>query len=198
MYNKSHIPSAACRMLALTLFTMTALPVAAFAQQDIIDAVVMGTSTQLGREVPVKVVINHYSTPQETQELINAFKQGQQAGLVNALSHMKPAGQLQIRGGVGYDIAYATSTPTPTGYRVRFITTRWVRFFEAFADTRSQTYNLTAGEFDINTRDQNKSSGAMYPASELVINREGQLEWQLFQNPWRVTDIIDWNAKKKG
>jgi hypothetical protein len=27
----------------------------------------------------------------------------------------------------------------------------------------------------------------------LVINKEGQLEFQLRKNPWKLVNIIDWN-----
>lgn len=142
--------------------------------------------------------MNHFSTPQDKQILVNAFNQGQQDGLVNALQKMKPAGQLQIRGNVGYDLAYIDKVPTATGYNIWFITNRWVRFFESYFDTRSQTYNLTAGEINVDDKNPSKSTGLFFPATELVINKDGDFEWQLFADPWQMTGIIDWNAKKKG
>jgi hypothetical protein len=33
----------------------------------------------------------------------------------------------------------------------------------------------------------------LYPAAQLIINKEGQLEFQLNKNPWKLTNIIDWN-----
>jgi hypothetical protein len=52
---------------------------------------------------------------------------------------------------------------------------------------------LTAGEIEINDSDKNKSSGVLFPAAQLVINKEGQLEFQLNKNPWKLVNIIDWN-----
>jgi hypothetical protein len=52
---------------------------------------------------------------------------------------------------------------------------------------------LTAGELEINDSDKNKSAGVLFPAAQLVINKEGQLEYQLRQNPWKLVNIIDWN-----
>jgi len=52
---------------------------------------------------------------------------------------------------------------------------------------------LTAGEFDLNDSDNKKSSGTLFPAAQLVINKEGQLEFQLNQNAWTLNSIIDWN-----
>jgi len=52
---------------------------------------------------------------------------------------------------------------------------------------------LTAGEFDLNDSDKDKSAGVLFPAAQLVINKEGQLEFQLNKNPWKLVNIIDWN-----
>ena len=37
----------------------------------------MGTSTQLGKTVGIKVTINRFSTPEDRQVLVDAFKKGQ-------------------------------------------------------------------------------------------------------------------------
>jgi hypothetical protein len=52
---------------------------------------------------------------------------------------------------------------------------------------------LTAGEIEINDSDKNKSNGVLYPAAQLGINKEGQIEFQLNKNPWKLVNIIDWN-----
>lgn len=69
---------------------------------------------------------------------------------------MKPAGQLQIRGNVGYDLAYISMTSTPTGRKISFVTNRRISFFEAFLDTQSQAYDLTAVLCEINDQNPKK------------------------------------------
>jgi hypothetical protein len=113
--------------------------------------------------------------------------------LVNALTKMKSVGRIAITGTVGYDLSYIRLIPTPTGRKIRFVTNRLVRFGEAYYSTQSKEYNLTAGELEINDSDKNKSAGVLFPAAQLVINKEGQLEYQLRQNPWKLVNIIDWN-----
>jgi hypothetical protein len=81
-------------------------------------------------------------------------------------------------------------TPTPTSRKIVFVTNRQIRFGKAFFDTQSQTFNLTAGELDIN--DQDKSTGVLYPETQLVLDKECQLQLDLAQNPWRLSDLIDW------
>jgi hypothetical protein len=158
-----------------------------------IDATAMGTSTQMGQLVNVKVIINQFSTDEDREILVEAYKKGQNQGLVNALTKMKAVGRIAITGTIGYDLSFVRLIPTPTGRKIRFVTNRQLRFGESYYSTQSKAYNLTAGEFDINDSDKDKNSGILYPAAQLVINKEGQLEFQLRQNPWKLTNIIDWN-----
>lgn len=153
----------------------------------------MGTSTQLGKNVSVKVTIYELSTPEDRQVLVDAFKKGQNQGLVNALTKMKSVGWIAITGTLGYDISYIGLLPTPAGWKIRFITNRQIRFDEAYTNSQTIAYNLTGGEFDLNDKDKDKSGGVLYPATQLVINKEGQLEFRLNKNPWKLVNIIAWN-----
>jgi hypothetical protein len=160
---------------------------------ETIDATAMGTSTQSGKIVNVKVIISKYSTEEDRAVLVDAFKKGQSKGLVDALSRMPSVGRIAITGTVGTDLAYVRLIRTDTGRKIRFATNRRIQFSEAYANSPSTAYDLTAGEFDLNDSDKNKSAGVLYPASQLVINKEGQLEFQLRKNHWRLVNIIDWN-----
>ncbi len=174
------------------------LSIFAAAQVETIDATARGTSTQMGNIGSIKVIINQYSTPQDRAVLKDAFQKGGNQGLVDALSKMKSAGRIQVPGTVGYDLAYAIAIPTPTGRKIRFVTNRKIAFREAYRNTESQAYDLTAGEIEINDQDKNKSAGVLYPAAQLGIDSEGQLSINLRKNPWRLTNIIDWKPKGKG
>ena len=158
-----------------------------------IDATAMGTSTQMGQVISVKVTIREFSTEEDRAILVEAYKAGQNEGLVNALTKMKADGRIAITGTIGYDLSYIRLIPTPTGRKIRFVTNRQLRFGESYYSTQSKAFNLTAGEIDINDSDKDKSAGVLYLAAQLVINKEGQLEFQLRQNPWKLVNIIDWN-----
>jgi hypothetical protein len=164
---------------------------------ETIDAQAMGTSTQLGKNIGIKVIINRFSTQEERQVLVDAFKRGQHQGLVKALQDMKPVGRIAITGTLGYDLSYIALIPSPTGRKIRFAANRWIRFGEAYHNTQSQAFDLTAGEFDLNDADNKKSSGVLYPAAQLIINKQGQLQFELRQNPWKLVNIIDWNGAGK-
>lgn len=176
----------------LLAFLSLGATVASFAADamEVIDATATGTSTQLGKIVSIKLLIYSYSTPEDRKTLMDAFQQGQNQGLVNALEKMKAVGRIQIPGTLGYDVAYIREIPTPTGRKIRFVTNRKISFGEAARNTQSQAYNLTGGEIDIDKADNKKSAGVLYPAAQLVINKAGELQIELRKNPWKLTNII--------
>jgi hypothetical protein len=195
---KSKIQKARYGSFLLSALLLTAVTLA-FSADDTrvkvgtIDATAMGTSTQMGQTISIKININQFSTDEDRAILVEAFKKGQNQGLVNALTKMKADGHIAITGTIGYDLSYIRLIPTPTGRKIRFVTNRLLRFGESYYSTQSKEYNLTAGEIEINDADKDKSSGVLYPAAQLVINKEGQLEFQLRKNPWKLVNIIDWN-----
>jgi hypothetical protein len=164
---------------------------------ETIDATAMGTGTQMGHTVGIKITINRYSTDADRQVLVEAFKQGQSQGLVKALEKMQPVGRIAITGTLGYDLAYIKLVKTPTGRQIRFATNRLIRFSEAYYNSQSKAFDLTAGRIDLNDTDKKKSGGVLYPASQLIINKQGQLQFELRQNPWNLVNIIDWNGAGK-
>jgi hypothetical protein len=161
---------------------------------ETIDATAMGTSTQMGRVGTVRIIIYDYSTPEDRQILMQAFQKGQSDGLANALGKMKAVGRIQIPGTVGYDLSFIRDIPTPTGRKIRFITNRKIAFGENYWDTQSKSFNLTAGEINIDKENKDKSAGVLYPATQLVINKDGELQFDLNQNAWKLTNIIDWQG----
>jgi hypothetical protein len=189
------VRTASCTILVAMLTIAATLPAAG--QVETIDATARGTSTQMGGTFTVKIIVSQYSTAEDRVTLIDAFKKGSNEGLVKALEKMKSSGRIQVPGRVGYDLAYVASIPTPTGRKIRFVTNRKIAFLEAARSTRSQAYDLTAGEIDVNDQDKNKSAGVLYPAAQLGIDNEGNVSINLRQNPWQLVNVIDWKPKGK-
>ncbi len=163
-------------------------------KNETIDATAWGTSTQMGRNVSITLIIYQYSTPEDRDILVQAFQKGSNKGLVNALERMKAVGHISITGTLGFDVSYIALIPTPTGRKIRFVTNRLIKFGEAYFDTPSQAFDLSGGEFDLNDQDKSKSGGVLYPAAQLGIDDQGQLSINLLQNPWRLSNIIDWKG----
>ena len=70
-------------------------------KSETIEATAMGTSTQMGSNFSVTLNIYDYSSQADKQILVQAFQQGKDKGLVNALSKMKAAGHIKITGSLG-------------------------------------------------------------------------------------------------
>ncbi len=183
-------------LLVSALMVLAVLPAlsARHPKYETIEASAMGTGTQLGQIVGISVEIYDFSTPEDRQVLADAFAKGQNQGLVNALTRMKAVGHISITGTLGYDLAFIKMIPTPTGRKIRFVTNRLLRFGEVYADTQSQAFNLTGGEFDLNDTDKSKSSGVIYPAAQLAMDAQGQLQIELRENAWKLVDVIDWKG----
>jgi hypothetical protein len=161
---------------------------------ETIEATAMGTGTQLGQNFEMRLVINDFSTLEDRQVLVQAFDKGKNQGLVNALSKMRSVGHLSVTGTVGYDVSYIRLIQTPTGRKIRFVTNRPITMGELWTDSLSQNYNLSGGEIDINDQDKNKSTGVLFPAAQLVIDKQGQLQIDLAQNSWKLVDVLDWKG----
>jgi hypothetical protein len=159
---------------------------------ETIEASAMGTGTQLGAVVGVTLNIYDFSTPADKQVLVDAFTKGQNQGLATALSRMKAVGHVEITGTLGYDCSYIAMIPTPTGRKIRFVTNRQIRFGEAWTDSQTMSFNLTAGEFDLDATDKSKDTGMLFPAAQLIIDKQGQLQLDLNQNAWKLIDVLDW------
>jgi len=181
-------------LIFTSVLLLMAIPGFSRDKYETIDATAWGTSTQLGRNIGVTLIIYEWSTPEDKAVLTEAFQKGSNKGLVSALEKMKAVGHISITGTLGYDVSFIRLIPTPTGRKIRFVTNRQIRFGEAYYDTQSQSFDLTAGEIDINDQDKSKSAGVLYPAAQLGIGDDGQLTLNLNQNAWRLGDIIDWKG----
>ncbi len=177
---------------AAAILAMTAVPGFAREKYETIDAQAYGTSTQMGQTLTMRLIIYEYSTPDDRQILVESFQKGQNDGLANALEKMKAVGRISMPGTLGFDVSYIREVKTPTGRSIRFITNRKIAFGEAYWSTQSQSFNLTAGEININEQDKGKSGGVLFPATQLTINKDGEPQWDLRMNSWKLNNIIVW------
>ena len=155
-----------------------------------IQATAMGTSTQLGKMVNVNIYIEEYSTQDDRNTLIEAFKARRQEGLVDALQKMKTKGRVRFAsGGVGNDVKYHIELPSENGRRLRLITDRWLLFSELYNSTRSAEYSV--GAIELNLSADGKGTGTVLPACKLTVNKKNkEVEVETFQNPWNLTNLM--------
>ena len=155
-----------------------------------IQAQAMGTSTQMGRTFGVTLLIQEFSTVADQKALLEAFTAKQNEGLVNALDKMNSKGRISITGTLGYQLAYIRMWKQPDGStKIRAVTDRPIRFGEAWSDSRSMDYSLSAIEI-VMYPDKKKNSGTLLPAVQLKLDKKNQLELETFQNPWKLVNIM--------
>ena len=123
-----HKLSRFCRIIfACILLLLASIGTIVTAQERMtIQATANGTSTQMGKIANVNIYIEQYSTVEDRNSLINAFKKSGQDGMVKVLEDMKPKGRIRFAsGGVGNDIKYIFELPPgKTGRRLRLVTDR--------------------------------------------------------------------------
>jgi hypothetical protein len=159
--------------------------------REVYQAQAMGQSTQMGQNFNVTIIVERYSTPEERQALVDAFQQAGSEGLFNALDKMHSKGRIAITGTLGYDISFIRKIPAGDGYMLRVLTNRPIRFGEAWVSGRSTDYDLSAMEMTVST-EKGKSTGVLLPACKFKINKKtNELEVENFQNPWKLTNIMD-------
>lgn len=167
------------------------------AKYETIQATLMGEGAQLGRRTDVKIIIYEYSTDDDQKALQEAFTAAGSEGLFNALTKMKAKGHMSISGTLGYDVNYIKDFEVPEGRKIRLITDRPIRFGEAWHQTRSTDYNLSACDVII-TKDKKKCTGTIVPAFELKLDKKtNQIVVEAFKNPWQMLNIVYYPAKKK-
>jgi hypothetical protein len=156
-----------------------------------IQATAMGTSTQMGQIYNVNILIQQYSTPEERQLLINAFKTKGQDGLIDVLEDLKPKGRVRFAsGGVGNDVKYIMELPSEKGTRrLRLVTDRNLAFAELYHGTRSREHSV--GAIELLLTPDGKGSGTVLPACRLYVDqKKKQLEIETYQNPWKLTNFM--------
>ena len=155
-----------------------------------IQATAMGTSTQMGKIYNVNIHIEQFSTPDDQNALIDAFKRSGQDGLVDVLEDMKPKGRVRFAsGGVGNDVKYIIELPSKSGRRFRLVTDRNIAFGELYAGTRSRDYSV--GAIELVLTPDGKGSGTVLPACKLTVDKKTkQIEIETYQNPWKLTNLM--------
>ena len=155
---------------------------------------IQATYTQAGNVVSITLTIDTYSTPSDLEALSRAFQDGNDQALVTALSKTRAVGHCSIAGALGYDIAFIQTVVTPTGRIITFVTNRPLQLGEAQQDSTSPPYDLAVGQFDINDTDASKNTGFLFPASKLVIDKQGEFHYNLAGTPWPLINVLDSKA----
>ncbi len=188
---KSILAVAGVAGLALLLLASFRSEAQEKSKREVFQAQAMGQGTQMGRSFNVTVNIAEYSTSEERQVLVEAFEKAGSEGLFNALNKMTSKGRIAITGTLGYDVSFVRQIPTAEGRKIRVLTNRPITFGEAWTNSRSSDYNLSALEFDV-SNEKDKNTGVLLPACQFKIDKKTkELVIENYQNPWKVVNILN-------
>jgi hypothetical protein len=131
-------------------------------------AVNMGSRAR-GGAATVEIVVNRWSTQKDHDDLMNALEQKGPEKLLDTLQKMPRVGYFRTPNSIGYDLHYAHEDPLPDGgQRVVLVTDRYIRFWEAYNQTRSLEYPFTV--IEIHTNADGVGEGKMSLATRIVAD----------------------------
>jgi len=120
----------------------------------------------------VMITIERWSTPEERQKLIAAFKQGGNDALHKVLIELPSVGYIRVPRTTAWELHYAYQFPTSDGGRQIVIATdRKVGFREASMDTMSLDYPFELIQMQLDA--QNKGEGRLSLATRIIVSKDG-------------------------
>lgn len=120
-----------------------------------------------------QITIDRWSTAEERQGLIDAFKAKGQSGLLDALQKSPRIGTIRTSNTLGWDLHYAYLTPLPDGgQRVFMATDRAIAFQEASRSARTMDYPFTLIELRMD-KELQKGEGRLSLATKIAVSKDG-------------------------
>ena len=147
----------------------------------------------------IDIVIERWSTPEETASLKATFIEKGDEKLLSALQKVKPrCGFARTSNSLGWDIYFARETPLPDGGRkIILATDRPVGMWEARNSGRSMDYQFSLAEIRLPAT--GKGQGKAIPRAKLTFNPQtNTMEIENWENePVRLNEITVIEPKEK-
>jgi len=126
----------------------------------------------------VMITIERWSTPEERQQLIAAFKQGgndalhKNEALHKVLIKLPSVGYIRVPRTTAWELHYAYQFPTSDGGRqIVIATNRKIGFQEASMDNMSMDYPFELIQMDLDA--QSKGEGRLSLATRIIVSKDG-------------------------
>jgi len=147
----------------------------------------------------IDIVIERWSTPEETASLKATFIEKGDEKLLSALQKVRPrCGFARTSNSLGWDIYFARETPLPHGGRkINLATDRPVGMWEARNSGRSMDYQFSLAEIRLPAT--GKGQGKAIPRAKLTFNPKTEtMEIENWENePVRLNEITVIEPKEK-
>lgn len=186
--------------ISILVLSVAATPAVAKDKKQIIETfTAFATNLGVGAATQVNINLFTFTTPDERQDLIDAFQQGGGEALYKALDSMKLADEkayMRVGGSTGYQLYYAFEGTVEGGQRqIVFATARPITMRESMNNSRTLDNNLTVIVLQLDP-ETGVGTGAMSLATELSIDKKtGKLDIETVGN--QVTKFNKVTSKKK-
>jgi hypothetical protein len=151
-----------------------------------------------GRAEIAEIGIMEWSTDEERQALIQAFKDGGNQGAYKYLNKQDEKAFVSFPNTMGYQMRYAFQFNSDGKRQIVMATDRPIGMGEVMRDTDSQrdSISLVTLELDPNT---NEGTGEMVFGAEFKVNQKtGQLDIEtMSMNPTKLTNVKPQKVKHK-
>jgi hypothetical protein len=153
-------------------------------------AVDMSNLANRTRAGTIDIVVNHWSSDQERDQLLAALREGGSDALLKALQKIKePAGYIRTPSSIGYPLRFARQiSMADGGKRIIVATDRYVSFLEATTQPRSADYPFML--VDIRMSPDGKGTGKLMPLAKVTMNEDHVVEIENYASePVRLTEV---------
>jgi len=121
----------------------------------------------------VEIDVDRWSSDQERDSLLDTLRTKGENSLLSSLQETKRVGFIRTPDRLGWDLHYASETPTDDGGKdIVIATDRPIRFWEAANLTRTTRYPFTI--IQIHLGKDGKGEGRMSVATKLSMSKDGK------------------------
>jgi hypothetical protein len=121
----------------------------------------------------VEINVDRWSSDQERDSLLDTLRTQGENSLLTSLQETKRVGFIRTPDRLGWDLHFATETPTNDGGKdIVIATDRPIRFWEAANLTRTLRYPFTVIEIHLDK--DGKGEGRMSTAAKLSMSKDGK------------------------
>lgn len=149
-----------------------ALPVVAEEPAREFSATAVVRTARDTRRMPVTLVANRFTAPDEARQLATVLGDGGQGALLSALTGRND-GQLRL-GALSLPVALVVAEPTEDGFRYVFLTPRRIKIEETAFGEDSLGYPFGIAAFEVDGF--GRGSGSLHVAAALSIDSEGRVD----------------------
>ena len=173
-------------LMAVAIIAVGFAPMASHAQDDSQEETFLAVAHARGNiqtrwNERIEITIERWSTPQETEDYINLFKEQGRQALVDAFQNNPPVGRVRVGQRLSYPLSFSRQFGAGGGKRtIRLATDRPIQGWEAVMQETTQRCAFSFMEFTLEA--DNTGEGYAIVGAKLTIDDEGQFHIESYDS----------------